>query len=87
MKILFSINKLIKVLLGTVNGRVSINDYITKHSEYLMEENRMHIEFQEISKEIHVELVDAKNLITKEKQKTVILICYKNILSNLYQKL
>jgi len=83
MKALFLINKVVKVLLRMVNGRVSINDYITKHSEYLIEEDRMHKEFQEMSKEIHVSLADAKSMITEEKQKTAILICYKSIFSSL----
>jgi len=87
MKTLFPINKVIKVLQSMMSGDVSINDYITKHSEYLIEEDRMHKEFQEMSKEIHMSLADAKSVITEEKQKTAILICYKSIFSSCMIKL
>jgi len=84
MKSLFSFITGAKGLRRRVNGKVSISDYVTKHSEYLIEENRAHKEFQELSKEIQVELANAKGIITEEKQKTAILICYKNIFSILY---
>jgi len=84
MKRLFSFNIVNKRLHRVVNGKVSINDYITNHSQYLAEENREHKEFQEMSKEIQVELAEANSIITEEKQKTTILICYKSIFSSLY---
>jgi|GEM_PF-2672523 len=83
MKILFSINK---VLQRIVSGKVGISDYVTKYSEYLIEENRDHREFQELSKEIEMELVEANSIITEEKQKSVILICYKSIFSSMYHQ-
>jgi len=86
MKTLFPINKVVKVLLRTIKGEISIDDYIAKHSNNLMEERRAHKEFQEMSKEIQVAIADANSMIIEEQLKRGVLIQYRSIFYNLQQQ-
>ena len=77
---------MVKVLLRTINGKMSMDDYITKYSNYLLEESRTHKEFQEMSKEIHVAIADANSMITEEQLKRDVLFQYRGVFSILHQQ-
>jgi len=86
MNVLGSFSKLVLGLQNIVKGKMGEDSYSTKYSQYLVKENRVHKEFQELSDEINVEIATANNIIKEGKQKIDILMCYKKIFSSLYDQ-
>ncbi len=80
---------LIKLLLeiqSVVESKLGFTSRSKKSIKIFRNENKTHAECLEMSNEIKSELNDSNVLLNKVKLEKEILICYKNIFSNIYKK-